>query len=247
MVLAINLENTLPQLYSMAIVPPTVPPARKHPSLLTSPYRVPLVRFLNRHAKEAVAYFLKPSRLCMPDYSNRLLDAVHSDMGAPLLDELCLHVDTLDAVLALEDGVGTGGGDGAPHGPAVAAAQGAAAQLTLEQRVEAKMQALHLLTIMVTKRPDWLPTQLYTRLLACWRAPQRAQRMQREMELTRNQLLESKRLAVCLLNYIGRHHDEVQPLFEVLHVLSVKGMVWGIFCGWGSVERVGTEGEGMCA
>lgn len=102
-VLAINLENTLPQLYSANVVPMTAPPARRHPSWLTSPYRAPLLRFLNRHAKEAVTYFLKPSRLCMADYSSRLLDAVMGQGAQPLVQELMTRVDTLDALLKLED------------------------------------------------------------------------------------------------------------------------------------------------
>jgi len=38
-------------------------PGVNAPCKLTSPYRAPLTKFLNKHAKEAVAYFLDPSRL----------------------------------------------------------------------------------------------------------------------------------------------------------------------------------------
>lgn len=101
--LTINLENTLPQLFSANIVPLTAPPSRRHPSWLTSPYRAPLLRFLNRHAKEAVTYFLKPSRLCMGDYSSRLLDAVAGDDAAAMVQELHTRVASFEALLRLED------------------------------------------------------------------------------------------------------------------------------------------------
>jgi len=38
-------------------------PGVNAPCKLTSPYRAPLTKFLNKHAKEAVAYFLDPTRL----------------------------------------------------------------------------------------------------------------------------------------------------------------------------------------
>lgn len=43
-----------------------------------------------------------------------------------------------------------------------------------------------------------------------------------EEHLQRRQLLETRRLAKCYLNYISNHRDQVQPLFELLTVVSHK-------------------------
>ena len=47
-------------------------------------------------------------------------------------------------------------------------------------------------------------------------------RVAQEEHLQRRQLLETRRMAKCYLNYISNHRDQVQPLFELLTVLSHK-------------------------
>ena len=40
--------------------------------------------------------------------------------------------------------------------------------------------------------------------------------------MQRPQLLETRRIAKCYLNYINNHRDQVQPLFELLTVVNHK-------------------------
>jgi len=47
-------------------------------------------------------------------------------------------------------------------------------------------------------------------------------RIAQEEHLQRHQLLETRRIAKCYLNYISNHRDRVQPLFELLTVVSHK-------------------------
>lgn len=47
-------------------------------------------------------------------------------------------------------------------------------------------------------------------------------RIAQEEHLQRRQLLETRRMAKCYLNYISNHRDQVQPLFELLNVVSHK-------------------------
>ena len=47
-------------------------------------------------------------------------------------------------------------------------------------------------------------------------------RIAQEEHLQRRQLLETRRMAKCYLNYISNHRDQVQPLFELLTVVSHK-------------------------
>ena len=47
-------------------------------------------------------------------------------------------------------------------------------------------------------------------------------RIAQEEHLQRHQLMETRRLAKCYINYISNHRDRVQPLFELLSVVSQK-------------------------
>ena len=47
-------------------------------------------------------------------------------------------------------------------------------------------------------------------------------RISQEEHLQRHQLLETRRIAKCYLNYISNHRDQVLPLFELLTVVSHK-------------------------
>jgi hypothetical protein len=46
-----------------------------------------------------------------------------------------------------------------------------------------------------------------------------------EETLPRHQLLESRRLAACVLAYVAGHHDAVAPLFELLAALEAPTAV----------------------
>lgn len=50
-------------------------------------------------------------------------------------------------------------------------------------------------------------------------------RIEAEESLPRPQLLESQRIAKCLLSYIARHHDQVAPLFDLLAIFSQRTRV----------------------
>ena len=88
----------------------------------------------------------------------------------------------------------------------------------------AQYNALHLLTVMVKRLPQWLANQesLYKALVARWQAPERAVRLKEEMKLPKPVLLESKRLAKCILVYIKAHHKDVQPLLELYTIFLVN-------------------------
>ncbi len=37
--------------------------------------------------------------------------------------------------------------------------------------------------------------------------------------------MESQRIAACMLNYLGRHHSQVAPLFDLLTIFSARSRV----------------------
>lgn len=87
MVLTISLETALSQTAGVNV-----------PCKLTSPYRLPLTKFLNKWAPEAIAYFLEPTRLDNAAYFLRFLDILRSEAGRPLLKQLAASVPVLQAL-----------------------------------------------------------------------------------------------------------------------------------------------------
>ena len=47
-------------------------------------------------------------------------------------------------------------------------------------------------------------------------------RITQEELLQRHQLLETRRLAKCYINFVNNHRDQVSPLFELLSVFRYK-------------------------
>ncbi|CAG9462087.1 unnamed protein product [Pedinophyceae sp. YPF-701] len=61
------------------------------PSEEPSPYRRPLIKFLARHHKEALEYFLNPRRLHDPTYFRLLVEIARSPNGKGFLEHLAAH------------------------------------------------------------------------------------------------------------------------------------------------------------
>ncbi|KAK9813301.1 hypothetical protein WJX72_012102 [[Myrmecia] bisecta] len=198
-VLTIELELALGQM-----------PGSQPPSKMWSPYRLPLTKFLNKYAAEAVVYFLAPIRLQNPPYFDRFLDILKSPEGRPLLDQLAKSEDALANVIAIPT-------------PPQPAENGAPPPKPVHE--DAQYFGVHLLAVMVKLLPDWLPPRLFAILQQRWASPQRTQRLEAEDSLPRPQLLESKRLAKAFLNHIGRHHDQIGPLFDLMSIFTHKTRV----------------------
>lgn len=83
---------------------------------------------------------------------------------------------------------------------------------------------LHLIRILAKRVPGWMSTQpaLLELLQARWRCPSRLARIAAESELSREQVLESKRLAKCLLSHLRTHPEECATLFELFSIYQVR-------------------------
>ena len=153
------------------------------PSELVSPYRPPLLLFLNRHAAESAHWFL--SRLENDALSWRLREMVCSDAGAPLLQAVC---DAIPQLLparfqaagyavaptaptsapqaTAERGRGTGKRETpaatatpAGHASALTAADPAArpsADTDLPGALSAVLNAVRLTSAVAKRQPEWL-------------------------------------------------------------------------------------------
>ena len=69
----------------MVLLEDALPPQGVY-SAINSPYRVPMARYLNRYASEAVDYFL--SKMSQSPLSFRFLEIISADYGRPLLEEV---------------------------------------------------------------------------------------------------------------------------------------------------------------
>ncbi len=94
-----------------------------------------------------------------------------------------------------------------------------------EPAATAAFHAVHLVKALTELLPDWLPLRphVYAALLDRWRSEARRARCRNEGALEQAQLLETKRLAQCLLHYIDKHHEEAPVLLEVASVYEVRG------------------------
>lgn len=67
-----------------------------------------------------------------------------------------------------------------------------------------------------------------------------------EESLPPAQLMESRRIAACMLNYCGRHPDAVAPLFDLLSIFTVGRTM----CKHGAILLIGQSVNGaaqLCA
>ncbi|KAF5841322.1 hypothetical protein DUNSADRAFT_13398 [Dunaliella salina] len=99
----------------------------------------------------------------------------------------------------------------------------------MHQMVEeaAPFNALHLLAVMVKLRPAWMAGQrkLATSLRARWNSKGRIERVSKEGSLGRAQLLESKRLAKCLVSFMHHDRKDVTPLFDLVSITLLRSVV----------------------
>ncbi|KAJ7564762.1 hypothetical protein O6H91_02G032300 [Diphasiastrum complanatum] len=195
-------------------------------SELNSPYRLPLTKFLNRYATEAVDYFL--AHLTEPGHFRRFLDIIRSEDGQPLREELArssskivlscfAHVATLTPPADETSGSSTvGGSDGYVDSQASPAAN--------IQTSDAQFQGVFLVRALVKLMPEWLQASrnVFDALVQLWQSPARQARLRNEQSLTLIQVKESKQLVKCFLNFLRHDRKEVNVLFDMLSIFLVR-------------------------
>lgn len=91
--------------------------------------------------------------------------------------------------------------------------------------VMASIHALHLVRTLVKLSPGWLSGQgaIVEQLIDMWRSRKRLERLAREEELSQIEVLESKVIAKCLLNYVNANRATVAPLLDIVSIFTVSG------------------------
>ncbi|KAH7432383.1 hypothetical protein KP509_07G020000 [Ceratopteris richardii] len=203
-------------------------------SELNSPYKIPLTKFLNRYAVEAIDYFL--ARLTQPGYFRRFIDIIRSEAGQPLRDELARSPTKIIAKISAQECLAAPKGDDTNAGltnsvvggslvsatDSLVNVQGTAANTT--ENPELQFQAITLISTLVKLLPDWLVNNrpVFDALVHVWQSPARQARLRNEQNLPLGQVKETKHLVKCFLNYLRHENDEVGVLFDLLSVFLVR-------------------------
>jgi len=215
--LVIDLERALPedQFYSE----------------INSPYRAPLAKFLNRYVLEAVDYFL--ARLSHPKYFRRFMYIICSDTG-DLRDALARSPQKILAsafsqfysqseasaaqLSSVKDEALTG---------AVSESITVQSSSNMVTTSESYFNGLELVSALVKLMPEWLRNNrvVFDTLLLAWKSPARLARLQNEQDLSLPQVMESKRLIKCFLNYLRHDRTEVGALFDMLSVFLYRSRI----------------------
>ncbi|XP_068646622.1 uncharacterized protein [Aristolochia californica] len=205
-------------------------PSGQFYSEINSPYRLPLTKFLNKYAADAVDYFL--ARLNQPRYFRRFMYIICSDAGQPLRDELAKSPQKILSS-AFPQFSSHSEGPVNPPVPSSMGDEGAAAARTdnlhgtassnSSTHSDAYFQGLALISRLVKLIPDWLQQNrvVFDTLVMVWKLPARLARLQNEQELSLVQVKESKWLVKCFLNYLRHDKSEVSVLFDMLSIFLV--------------------------
>ncbi|XXG86133.1 hypothetical protein AAC387_Pa11g1088 [Persea americana] len=204
-----------------------LPPGQFY-SEINSPYRLPLTKFLNRYATDAVDYFL--ARLGQPKYFRRFMYIICSDAGLPLREELAKSPQKILSSAfpqffpKLEESKSPSASSVGEEG-AVSQTENFSnsSHTALGSSSEAYFHGLALVSTMVKLMPDWLQANrvVFDTLVLVWKSPARMTRLQNEQELSLVQVKESKWLVKCFLNYLRHDKSEVNVLFDMLSIFLV--------------------------
>jgi transformation/transcription domain-associated protein len=171
------------------------------PKILDSPYRPPLIKFMNRYPTESVDYFL--TRLREPAYRQLFWVVVQSKSATAIHNELSANVEKLIAntfrvSLSVEG--------------------------SSPIKAELQFQGILIVRNLLRHIPDLLDRN--ADLLACleeiWSSPDRLTRLQHEASLPLMQLRESKLLVKCFITRIkGKPEDNscIKLMFDMLSIL----------------------------
>ncbi|KAF5199838.1 Transcription-associated protein [Thalictrum thalictroides] len=199
-------------------------------SEINSPYRLPLTKFLNRYATDAVDYFL--NRLNQPRYFRRFMYIIRSDAGHPLREELAKSPQKILAcafpqfLVKSEESVASE----SVTPPEASNDEGLVNSLpenlsnqppgNVAASSDSHFQGLGLVSALVKLMPDWLQSNraVFDTLVFVWKSPARIARLQNEQELSLVQVKESKWLVKCFLNYLRHDKTEVNVLFDMLSI-----------------------------
>lgn len=176
---------------------------RLSPKELTSPFRAPLAKYLNRLPQEAIAYFF--SKLHDVEHATLFSNCLKSEHATALREELSrnsakLIESAFPSSLAMHT---------TPHGQD-------------ETPFNRQYSFVLIVKTMLKFYPDWLSQQreILTRLHALWNAPERQERLKAESQLPLRYARETTFLIHCLTTYLRQNHNDGALFLDLLSALT---------------------------
>ncbi|MFN3496705.1 MAG: hypothetical protein ACK40L_19595, partial [Hydrogenophaga sp.] len=196
---------------------------------VSSPFRLPLIRLLNKHPVEAVDHFLPEGKPVALNAALTFLKCVKHPAATKLREHLLSQVGTeqlLNATLAVPY-PGPPQAATPPVKPGAQAQAQAQAQSSYRQVAELHLQGLYLVNALVKHRPAYVGEQLVVaqQLLHHWRSEHRAARLKAEESLSIRQQQESRLVVKGLLSYCRRVRSDLTVLFSLLTAFSARTVV----------------------
>ena len=178
----------------------TAPGERRRisPKELTSVYRAPLAKYLNRLPQEALTFFL--AKLHDPEYTSLFVRCLKSEHAPALREELSRSSSRLiDAAFTPQ-----------------------ASAPTAEEAFQMQYSGILLIKALLKFYPDWLSQQkdILNKLYSLWNAPQRLERLAQESHLSLRHSRETTYLIKCLLQYLRQNHHDSTLFLDLISALS---------------------------
>lgn len=176
---------------------------RLSPKELTSPFRAPLAKYLNRLPQESIAYFF--SKLHDVEHATLFSNCLKSEHASALREELSKSAHKLlesafPSSLAMHT---------TPHGQD-------------ETPFNRQYSFVLVVKTMLKFYPDWLSQQrdILNRLHALWNAPERQDRLKSESQLPLRYARETTFLIHCLTVYLKQNHSDSALFLDLLSALT---------------------------
>ncbi|CAG8514761.1 8939_t:CDS:2, partial [Scutellospora calospora] len=168
---------------------------------MSSPFRLPLIKFLNRYSSEAIEYFY--NKIGDNKFIRLFINILGTDEATKLRQDMMANpLKLIDKTTNIQDS---------------------------DSSYEVKFQRIVIIREIVKYRPDWLVEPTSEPILKClkeaWNDPERLERLKREDTLSLSQCRESKYLVEIFIIYLKENPNDIDLLFELVTIFSYESIV----------------------
>ncbi|CAG8473496.1 8844_t:CDS:10, partial [Racocetra fulgida] len=168
---------------------------------MSSPFRLPLIKFLNRYSSNAIEYFYE--KVGNDKFTRLFINLLGNDEATQLREDIMKNPSQLiDKTSNIQD---------------------------LDNADEVKFQRIVIILEIVKFHPSWLVEPTSEPILQCikeaWNDPGRLERLKREDTLSLSQCRESKYLVEIFIYYLKENPDDIDLLFELVTIFSYESVI----------------------
>jgi transformation/transcription domain-associated protein len=192
----VNLEGILPRLRTYG----------ENCVGFSTPFRKPLLKFLNKYAAEAVAFFLTPKNLVERTLSQMFLSILRSPEGSNIRKTLMFAHDQLLAATFNIEQTQKNSADARRH------------VIPAKAIDELQLQGINIVYALSQSNPEWLSScpKVIHCLLASWKSYNNNIKNLKENELPHEHVAKWKLIAECLMIFCSQSMENVNVLWTLL-------------------------------